>query len=62
MSFKGESYFKLSNGNMIPKKWQDIYEWSAGGIASLVWREALARTAPYTQTARDKAKEEFSQF
>ena len=62
VSFKGESYFKLSNGNMIPRKWQDIYEWVAGGIAPLVWREALSRTAPDSQTAREKAKEEFSQF
>jgi len=47
---------------MIPKKWKDIYEWVAGGIAPLVWKEALTRTASDTQTAREKAKEKFSQF
>ena len=24
--FKGEDYVKLAIGNLIPKKWQDIYE------------------------------------
>ena len=59
VSFKGESYFKHSNRNMIPKKWQDIYEWVAGGIASLVWREALARRAPDTHMAGEKQRRSF---
>ena len=44
---------------MIPKKWQDIYEWVAGEIAPLVWMEALARTAPDTQMAREKQRRSF---
>ena len=62
VTFKGESYFKFTNGNMIPKKWQDIYEWVAGGLAPLSWRVALSRTSPIGQTARERTKEEFSQF
>ena len=59
MSFKGESYFKHSNRNMIPKEWHDIYEWVAGRVAPLMWREVLSRTAPDNQTAREEQRRSF---
>ena len=60
--FKGQEYCKLTNGNLIPKKWQDIYEWFASGIAPSQWREALNRTAPRAHSATEKAREGFSKF
>ena len=52
--FKGEKYFKLASGNLIPKKWQDIvyYEWFASGIAPSESRETLDRTAPQAANGR----------
>ena len=54
--FKEQEYCKLTNGNLIPKKWQDIYEWFASGIAPSQWREALDRTAPRSHSATGKGK------
>ena len=58
----GESYYRLTNGNMLPPKWCDLYDWFAVGMASRKWRDALARTAVLTYTYSDKAREGFSQF
>ena len=60
--FKEQEYCKLTNGNLIPKKWQDIYEWFASGIAPSQWREALDRTAPRAHSATERAREGFSKF
>jgi len=60
VSFKGEEYFKLGSGNLIPKKWQDIYDWFTSGIVPSEWREALDRTAPQVYTAKERTKEGFS--
>ena len=51
---------RCENGNLIPKKWQDIYEWCASGIAPSQWREALDRTAPRAHSATERAREGFS--
>jgi len=53
---------QCENGNLIPKKWQDIYEWFASGITPSQWREALDRTAPQARTAKKRAKEGFPKF
>ena len=55
--FNGESYYRLTNGNMLPSKWRDLYYWFAAGMAPMEWRDALARTAPCTYTDSDKVKE-----
>jgi len=59
VSFKGEEYFKLGSGNLIPKKWQDIYAWFLGGIAPSEWRVALDRTAPQAYTIKERTREGF---
>ena len=60
--FQGETYFQLSNGNLLPRMWEDIHEWFAGGIAPKEWRDALARTAPFKFTDKDRAKEGLTQW
>ena len=60
--FNGESYYILTNGNMLPSKLLDLYDWFAAGMAPREWRGALARTAPLTYIDSDKAREGFSQF
>ena len=62
MEFKGESYFVLSNGNLLPREWEDIYQWFAGGLALKDWKEYLAKTAPSVFTEKDKAKEGLTQW
>jgi len=59
---KEQEFCKLNNGHLIPKKWQDIYEWFVSGIAPSQWREALDRTSPQSYTAIERAKEGFSMF
>ena len=53
---------RCENGNLIPKKWQDIYEWFAIGIAPCQWREALDRTSPQAYKAKERVKEGVSKF
>ena len=60
--FNGELYYRLTNGNILPLKWRDLYDWFAAGMAPREWRDALARTAVLTYTYSDKAREGFSQF
>jgi len=62
VEFKGVSYFVLSNGNLLPKIWEDLYQWFAGGIAPKEWKESLAKTAPAVFTEKDKAKEGITQW
>ena len=59
VEFKGKRFFQLTNGNMVPEKWRDIYEWYAGRVAPQAWRDALANTTPSTMSALDMAKEGF---
>jgi len=60
--FNRESYYRLTNGNMLPSKWCDFYDWFAAGLPPREWRDALPMTAPCTYTYSDKAKDGFSQF
>ena len=60
VEYKGKRYFQLTNGNMLPEKWRDIYDWYAGRVAPKAWRDALARTRPSTMSALDMAKEGFA--
>ena len=30
VTFRGEQYFKLTNSNLVPEKYRDIYEWYEG--------------------------------
>ena len=62
LEFKGESYFVLTNGNLLPKIWEDIYQWFAGGLAPKEWKESLAKTAPLRFTEKDRAKEGLTQW
>ena len=57
IEFKGEQYFKLTNGNLLPAMWRDIYEWYAGGMAPQSWKDALNRTTPSTMSGIDRVKE-----
>ena len=59
VDFKGEQYFQLTNGNLLPEAWRDIYEWYAGRVAPKAWRDALAKTAPLTMSELDMVKEGF---
>ena len=60
VTFQGEQYFKLSNSNLVPEKYRDIYEWYEGWKAPRIWRDALANSAPLSMTASDLAKEHFA--
>ena len=57
IEFKGEQYFKLTNGNLLPAIWRDIYEWYAGGMAPQSWKDALNKTTPSTMSGIDRVKE-----
>jgi len=61
-TFRGETYVVLPDGSWLREEWSDIHDWYAGRVAPKPWREALARSAPGSMTAVEKAKEEFSQF
>ena len=60
VTFRGEQYFKLTNSNLVPEKYRDIYEWYEGRKAPKIWRDALANSAPLSMTASDLAKEHFA--
>lgn len=59
MMYKGEAFFTLEDGSLVPEKWRDIYEWFGGRITPKSWRVALARTVPQTMTAVETEKEGF---
>ena len=59
VTFRDKQYFKLTNGNLVPEIYCDMYEWYAGRKAPKIWREALANSAPLSMMASDLAKENF---
>ena len=60
VTFRGEQYFKLTNSNLVPEKYRDIYEWYEGRKVPKIWRDALENSAPLSMTASDLAKEHFA--
>ena len=33
VQFKGGGYLKLTSGNLLPKEWEDLYNWFGSAIA-----------------------------
>ena len=60
VTFRNKQYFKLTNGNLVPEIYCDMYEWYEGRKAPKIWRDALANSAPLSITASDLAKEHFA--
>ena len=60
--FKEQRYLKLSNGNLLPEAWEDLYNWFRSAIAPKAWREGMANTVPSNFSTMERAKEEFTQF
>jgi len=60
--FKGVIYLKLKSGNLLPKIWEDLYQWFGSAIAPKDWRDRLANTAPATFSNGDVARESLTQF
>ena len=56
----GESYVVLKSGNLLVRKWVDIFEWFAGGRAPRDWLDRFNTTAPDTYTDVDRVKEQNS--
>lgn len=56
----GDTYVVLHSGNLLLKKWLDIYEWFLGGRAPQDWWVRLNNTAPSTYTDIDRANEQNS--
>ena len=59
--FKGVIYLKLKSGNLLPKIWEDLYQWFGSAIAPKDWRDRLANTAPTTISNGDVARESLTQ-
>ena len=60
--FKGVNYLKLKSGNLLPKIWEDLYQWFGSAIAPKDWRDRLANTAPTAFSNEDEARESLTQF
>ena len=60
--FKGDLYLKLASGNLLPKIWEDLYQWFGSAIAPKDWKDRLANTAPTTFSNGDVARESLTQF
>ena len=60
--FKGVIYLKLKSGNLLPKIWEDLYQWFGSAIAPKDWRDRLASTAPTTFSNVDVARESLTQI
>ena len=62
VEFRGEMYLKLSRGNLLPKRWEDLHHWFGSAIAPKEWIDSLATTAPSSFSNVDRAKEDLIQF
>ena len=60
--FKGVIYLKLKSENLLPKIWEDLYQWFVSAIAPKDWRDRLANTVPTTFSNGDVARESLTQF
>ena len=56
----GDTYVVLHSGNLLLKKWLDIFEWFLGGRAPQDWWVRLNNTAPSTYTDIDRVNEQNS--
>ena len=59
---KGETYLKLSSGNLLPEACEHLYRWFGSARAPKAWREAMARTAPGSFSKVQRAREEMTHF
>ena len=62
LEFKGKMYLKLVSGNLLPKEWEDHYNWFGSAIASRQCRQSLASTTPSSFSGVDRAREGLTQF
>lgn len=54
----GEEYVYLQSGNLLLKKWIDVYEWFLGGRAPQNWLQRFDATAPRNFSIIEKLNEE----
>jgi len=62
IEFKGKMYLKLVSGNLLPKEWEDHYNWFGSAIAPRKWKQSLASTAPSSFSGVDREREGLTQF
>ena len=58
--WRGDRYFRTTNGLLLPVKWRDVYDCVVGRITPATWRERMARAAPEGMSELDKERERFS--
>ena len=62
VKFKGGIFVKLVSGNLLPKAWEDLYQWFGSAIAPKKWIDDMAKTTPSSFSNVDRAKERMTQF
>ena len=60
VEYRGERYFRIHDGMLVPLDWRDVYDWVVGKIAPREWREMMARSAPDSMNELGRMKERFS--
>ena len=56
VEFKGEIFVKLVSGNLLPKAWEDLYQWLGSVIGPKKCIDDMAKTAPPSFSNVDRAK------
>ena len=62
VEFKGEIFVKLVSGNLLPKAWEDLYQWFGSAIAPKEWIDGMANTTPSSFSNVERARERLTQF
>jgi len=62
ITLKGDLYLKLASENLLPKIWEDLYQWFGSAIAPKELRDSLSSTAPSTFSNVGVAKESLTQL
>ena len=62
VEFKGGIFVKLVSGNLLPKAWEDLYQWLGSVIGPKKCIDDMAKTAPSSFSNVDRAKERMTQF
>ena len=62
VEFKGEMYLKFTSGNLLPKEWEDLYNWFGSAIAPRQRKQSLTSMAPSSVSGVDRAREGLTQF